>query len=169
MPVESQGQRSLAGYSPWDRNESAMTEQLSLSFSTKKDILFIIIVVVQVLSHASLFSVPWTAASHASLSFTTSQSLLKLVSIELRIPSSHLVLYHPLLLLPSIFSSNTVFSNESALHIRWPKYWSFSISPSNEYSEFISLGLTGLIYLLSIGERKKVRKLSFLSFFFPSP
>ena len=130
---------------------------------------FIIIVVVQVLSHASLFSVPWTAASHASLSFTTSQSLLKLVSIELRIPSSHLVLYHPLLLLPSIFSSNTVFSNESALHIRWPKYWSFSISPSNEYSEFISLGLTGLIYLLSIGERKKVRKLSFLSFFFPSP
>ena len=169
LPVESQGQRSLAGYSPWGRNESAMTEQLSLSFSTKKDILFIIIVVVQVLSHASLFSVPWTAASHASLSFTTSQSLLKLVSIELRIPSSHLVLYHPLLLLPSIFSSNTVFSNESALHIRWPKYWSFSISPSNEYSEFISLGLTGLIYLLSIGERKKVRKLSFLSFFFPSP
>ena len=90
------------------------------------------------------------------------------MSIELMIPSSHLILYHPLLLLPSIFSSNRVFSNESALHIRWPKYWSFSISPSKEYSEFISLGLTGLIYLLSIGERKKVRKLSFLSFFFQS-
>ena len=85
------------------------------------------------------------------------------------IPSSHLILYCPLLLLPSIFPSNRVFSNESALCIRWPKYWSFSfiISPSNEYSEFISLGLTCLIYLLSIGERKKVRKFFSYFFFFP--
>ena len=78
---------------------------------------------------------PWTAARQASLSFTIAQSLLKLMSIELLIPSSHLVLCSPLLLLPSIFPSIMVFSNESVLHFRWPKYWSFSfsISPSNEY------------------------------------
>ena len=81
----------------------------------------------------------------ASLSITNSQSLLKLMSIELVMPSSHLILCHPLLLPPSIFLSIRVFSNESALHIRWPKYWSFSfsISPFNEYLELISLGWTG--------------------------
>ena len=81
-----------------------------------------------------LFATPWTAAHQASLSFTISQSLLKLMSIESVVPSNHLILCHPLLLLPSIFPSNRVFSNESALHIRWPKYWSFSfnISPSSE-------------------------------------
>ena len=79
---------------------------------------------------------PWTAACRASLSITNSQSLLELMSIESVMPSNHLILCHPLLLLPSIFSSIRVFSNESVLCIRWPKYWSlsFSISPSNEYS-----------------------------------
>ena len=88
---------------------------------------------------------PWTAAHQASLSITNSQSLLKLMSIELVMPSNHLILCHPLLLLPSIFPSITVFSIESLLCIRWPKYWSFSfsISPSNEYSGLISLGWTG--------------------------
>ena len=74
----------------------------------------------------------------ASLSFTISWSLLKLTSIESVMPSNHLILCHPLLHLPSIFPSIRVFSNKSALHIRWPKYWSFSISPSNEYSRLIS-------------------------------
>ena len=83
---------------------------------------------------------PWTAARQASLSITNSQSLLKLMSIELVMPSNHLILCHSLLLLPSIFSSIRVFSNESALCIKWPKYWSFSfsISPSNDYSGLIS-------------------------------
>ena len=83
---------------------------------------------------------PWTAVRQASLSITNSQSLLKLMSIESVMPSNHLILCHPLLLLPSIFPSIRVFSNESALRIRWPKYWSFSfsISPSKEYSGLIS-------------------------------
>ena len=85
---------------------------------------------------------PWTAACHASWSVTNSQSLLKLMSIESVMPSNHLILCHPLLLLPSIFPSIRVFSSESVLCIRWPKYWSFSfsirISPSNEYSGLIS-------------------------------
>ena len=95
---------------------------------------------VQSVSHVRLFVTPWTVACQASLSFTISQSLLKLMSIELMMPSNHLILCYPLLLLPSIFSSIRVFSNESALCIRWPKYWSFSfsISPSNEYSGLIS-------------------------------
>ena len=77
--------------------------------------------------------IPWTAAHQASLSFTVSQSLLKLMSIELAMPSNHLILCCALLLLPSIFPSIRIFSSESALHIRWLKYWSFGISPSNEY------------------------------------
>ena len=95
---------------------------------------------VQLLSHVQLFATPWTAARQASLSITNSQSLLKLLSIELVMPSSHHILYHPLLFLPSIFPSIRVFSNESVLCIRWPRYWSFSfsISPSNEYSGLIS-------------------------------
>ena len=82
----------------------------------------------------------WTAACQASLSLTNSQSFLKLVSIELVMPSNHLILWHPLLLPPSVFPSIRGFSTESVLHIRWPKYWSFSlsISPSSEYSELIS-------------------------------
>ena len=81
---------------------------------------------------------PWTAVCQTSLSFTISRSLIKLMSTELVIPSNHLILCCPLLLLPSIFPSIKVFSNESILCIRWPKYWSFSISPSKEYSALIS-------------------------------
>ena len=95
---------------------------------------------VQSLSHVRFFATPWTAAGEASPSITNSQSLLKLMPIELVMPSNHLILCQPLLLLPSIFPSIRGFSNESALHIRWPKYWSFSfsISPSNEISGLIS-------------------------------
>ena len=94
---------------------------------------------------------PWTAAHQAFLSITNTQSLLKLMSIDLVMPSNHLILYHPLLLLPSIFPSIMVFSNESGLCIRWPKYWSFSfnISPSNEYSGLISFRM-GLLDLLAL-------------------
>ena len=95
--------------------------------------------VVQSLGHVRLFEIPWTAACQASLSFTISQSLLKLMSIESEMLSNYLILCYPLLL-PLVFPSIRVFSNESALHIRWPKYWSFSfsISPSNDYSGLIS-------------------------------
>ena len=95
---------------------------------------------VQLLSRVQFFITPWTAAHQASLSITNSQSLLKLMSIELVMPSNHLILCHPLLLLPSIFPRIRFFSNESVLRIRWPKHWSFSfnISPSNEYSGLIS-------------------------------
>ena len=95
---------------------------------------------VKSLSHVLFFATPWTAAHQAPLLLTISWSLLKLMPIELMMPSNHLVLCHPLLLLPQIFPSIRVFSNESVLHIRWPKYWSFSfsISPSNEYSGLIS-------------------------------
>ena len=97
---------------------------------------------VQSLSSVRLFATPWTAARQASLSITNSWSLLKLMSIESVMPSNHIILCHPLLL-PSIFPSIRVFSNESVLHIRWPKYWSFSfsISPSNEYSGLISFSM----------------------------
>ena len=99
-----------------------------------------IVIVVQSLSCVWLFVTPWTSARQASLSFTISQSLFKLMSIESVMPSNHLILCHPLLLLLSTFPSIRVFSNESALRIRWPKYWSFSfsISPSNKYSGLIS-------------------------------
>ena len=95
---------------------------------------------VQTLSCVQLFATPWTAAHDASLSITHSQSLLKLMSIVLVMPSSHFILCHPLLLLPLIFPNIRIFSNESVLCIRWPKYWSFSfsISPSNEYSGLMS-------------------------------
>ena len=96
---------------------------------------------VQLLSHVQLFATPWTAAHQASLSITNSQSLLILMSIESVMPSNHLTLCHPLLLLPSVFPSIRVFSDESVLHMRWLKYWSFSISPSNEYSGLISFRL----------------------------
>ena len=88
--------------------------------------------------HILLSATPWTAANQASLSFTISQSLLRLMSIESVMPSNCLILGHPLLLLPSIFPSIRVFSNESVLRNRWPKYWSFSVSPSSEYSGLIS-------------------------------
>ena len=99
--------------------------------------------------HVQLFVTLWTAVYKASLSNNNSWTLLKLMSIESVMPSSHLILCHPLLFLSSIFSSIRVFSSESVLPIRWPKYWSFSfsINPSNEYSGLNSLGLTGLISL----------------------
>ena len=101
---------------------------------------------VQLLSHVRLFATPWTAARQASLSITNSWSLLKLLSIESVMPSNYLILCRPLLLSSSIFSSIRVLSNESVLHIRWPKYWrfSFSTSPSNEYSELISFKIDWL-------------------------
>ena len=94
---------------------------------------------VQLLSHVWLFATPWTEAPQASLSITNSWSLLKLMSIESVMPSNHLILYRPLLL-PSVFPIIRIFSSESVLHIRWPKYWNFSfnISPSNEYLALIS-------------------------------
>ena len=114
---------------------------------------------VQLFSHVQLFLTPWTAARQVSLSKTNSWNLLKLFSIESVMPSNHLILCHPLLLLPSVFPRIRVFSSKSVLCIRWPKYWSFrfsfsinfsfSISPSNEYSRLISLGQTVLISLQS--------------------
>ena len=103
-------------------------------------VFFILPTVVQLLSCVQLFDIPWTAAHWASLSFTISWSFLKVMSIELVMLSNHLILCCPFLLLPSIVPSIRVFSNESVLHIRWPKYWSFSfsISPSSEYSGLIS-------------------------------
>ena len=100
--------------------------------------------------------IPWPAARQASLSFTISLSLLKLMSIESMMPSKHLILCHALLLLPSIFSSIRVFSNESALHIRWPKYWSFcfSIRPSNEYSGLFSFRTDWFDFLVVQGNLK---------------
>ena len=108
---------------------------------------------VQSFSHVQLFMTPWTTAFQASWSFTNSQSLLKLIFIESVMPSNHLILCHTLLLSLSIFPCISIFSNESALHIRWPKYWSFifNISPSSEYSGLISLGWTGWISLQSKG------------------
>ena len=109
--------------------------------------------VVHSLSHVWLFATPWTSACQASLSFTISQSLLKLMSIESVMPSNHLILCCPLLLLPSIFPSISVFSSELGLRIRWPKYWSFSFSlilPMN-IQDWFPLGLTGLISLQSKG------------------
>ena len=101
---------------------------------------------VQLLSHVRLFATTWTAACQASLSITNSQTLPKLMSTESVMTSNHFILCCPLLLLPSIFPSIRVFSNESALHSRWPKYWSFSfnISPSNEHSGLISFRMDWL-------------------------
>ena len=113
---------------------------------------------VQSLSCVRLFATPWTAACQASLPITNSRSLLKGMSIEWVMPSNHLILCRPLLLLHSIFPSIRVFSNESVLHIRWPKYWSlsFSISPSNEYSGLISLRMDWLDLLAVQGTLKSL-------------
>ena len=113
---------------------------------------------VQSLSHAWLSVTPWTAAHQASLSITNSWSLLRLMSLESVMPSNHLVLCHLLLLLPSIFPSISVYSNESALHIRWPKNWSFSfsISPSNEYAGLIFIRMDWLDLLAVQGTLKSL-------------
>ena len=117
-----------------------------------------ILISIQSLSRVWLFANPWTAACQTSLSITNSWSLLKLTSVELVMPSNHLILCHPLLLLPSILPSIRVFSNESAIHIRWPKYWSFSfnISPSNEYPGPISFRMDWLDLLAVQGTLKSL-------------
>ena len=129
---------------------------------------------VQSLSHVLLFATPWIAARQASLSITNSRSPPKYMSIESVMPSSHIILCHPLLLLPSIFPSIRVFSNESALHIRWSKYWSFSfnISPSNENSGLIFrigwldlLAVQGTLKSLLQHHSSKASALWWLAFF----
>ena len=113
---------------------------------------------VQSLSRVQLFGTPWTTAHQASLSITNFRSLLKLISIESVMPSNHLILCHPLLLPPSIFPRIRVFSNESVLHIRWSKYWSFSfsISSSSEYSGLISFMIKGFDFLVVQGTLKNL-------------
>ena len=113
---------------------------------------------VQLLSHIRLFATPWTTACQASLSIINSQSPPKLMSIELMMPSNHLILCHPLLLLPSIFPNIRVFSNESTLHIRWPNYWSFSfnISTSKEHPGLISFRMDWLHILVVQGTLKSL-------------
>ena len=115
-----------------------------------------LVVIVQSLSHALLFVTPWTAAHQASLSFSISWSLLKLMSIELMMPSNNLILCLPLLLLPSVLPSIRVFSNELALHVRWPKYWGFSISSSSEYSGSISFRIDSFDLLAVQGTLKSL-------------
>ena len=122
-----------------------------VGFSCQHERAWHVVAAVQSLSCVQLFVTPWTAARQASLSFTISQSLLKLMSIESVMSSNHLILCCLLLLLLSIFHRIKAFSNESALHIRWPKYWSFSISPSNEYSGMISFSMEWFDSLLSKG------------------
>ena len=113
---------------------------------------------VQSPSRVQLFATPWTAAHQASLSITSSWSSLTLMSVELVVPSNHLILCRPLLLLPSVFPSIRVLFNESVLHIGWPKYWSFSfsISPSNEYSRLISFRIDWLDLLAVQGALKSL-------------
>ena len=121
---------------------------------------FCSVLVVQSISHVKLFATPWSEACQSSLSFTVSQSLLKLLPTELMIPSHQLILCHPLLLLPSIFPSSRVFSSELTLHIRWPKYWSlsfsFSISSSNDYSGLISFRIDWVDLLAVQGTLKSL-------------
>ena len=113
---------------------------------------------VQSLSRVQLFVTPWTAACQASMAFTISGSLLKFMSTELVMLSNHLILCYTLLLLPSIFPSITVFSNESAFHMRWPKYWgfTFNISPSNKYSGLTSFRIDWLVLLAVQGTLKSL-------------
>ena len=122
---------------------------LSFAFHSGVVVVVVVVVVTQLLSCVLLFTTPWTTARQASLSFTVSWSLLKLMSIESVTLCYHLILCRPLLLLPSIFPSIRVFSSESALLIRWPKYWSFSfsVSPSNEHSGLISFRIDWFDFL----------------------
>ena len=134
-------------YSHTNPTSLHIEKKLSFFHSLKKVCIdCLLVIVAQSLSRAWLFQNPWTVAHQASLSFTISWSLLRLMSMALMIPSNHLILCHPLLLLPSIFPSIKVFSSELSLCIRWPKYWSFrfSISPSNEYSGLISFRINWL-------------------------
>ena len=142
--------------SAWVKNEFCAVEPEVCIFRVIWHILTAVVsvicyvVVVQPLRHVQLFAFPWTEACQASLSFTISQSLLKLMSIESVMPSNHLILCHPLLLLPSVFPSIRVFYSESAFHIRWTRYLSFGISPNNEYSGLISFRIDSWFDLLAV-------------------
>ena len=135
------------GYRTFLQGDYHKEKRLSFQFSS-----------VQLLSCVQLFVTPWTTARQASLSITNSQSLPKLISIESGMPSNHLILCHPLLFLPSTFPNSRICSNESALHIRWPKYWSFSfnISPYNDHPGQISLRLDWLDLLAVQGTLKSL-------------
>ena len=131
-----------------------MTKKLCLLIDSMEGyFIYVYVSLVQLLSHVQLFATPWTAVRQASLSITKSRSLPKLLFIESVTPSNHLIICHPLLLLPSVIPSIRVFSNESVLYIRWPKYWSFSfnISPPNEHSGLISFGMDWLDLFASKG------------------
>ena len=169
LPGESHGHSSLAGDSPWCCKELDMTEQLTIvCFLMFTAALLTIVKIwkqpdghqqissVQSLSRVQLFEIPWTIACQASLSITNSWSPPKLMSIESVMPSNHLFLCPPLPLLPSIFPSIRVFSNESVLRVRWPNYWSFSfnISSSNEHSGLISFRMDWLDLLAVQGTLK---------------
>ena len=136
----------------------ALSLNLVITLETALSPLSVQFISVQSLSRVRLFATPWTAARQASLSITNSQNLLKLMSIKLVMPSNHLVLCRLLLLLTLIFPSIKVFSNESALHIRWPKHWSFSFStsPSNEYSGLIFFKIDWLDLLAVQGTLKSL-------------
>ena len=134
LSLQSPGGHCRGAGNPGKKGESLM--RACPSTQERKAGIMGLVVTAQLLICVQLFTTPWTAACQASLSFTISLGLLRLMSIESVMPSSHLILCRPLLLLPSVFPSIRVFSNESVLHIRWPKYWSFSfsMSPSKEYS-----------------------------------
>ena len=132
--------------------------------NTRKNVCVCVVVVVQFPGRVRLFATPWTAACQASLSFTISRCLLKRMSIESVMPSNHLILCRPLLLLPSIFPSIKVFSNELTFWIRWPNYWrfSFSISPSNKYSGLISFRIDAFDLLAVQGTLKSLLPIIFI-------
>ena len=135
-----------------------LVKERSVAKEMTEDLLVRMFSSVQLLTHVRLFATPWISACQDSLSITNSLSPLKLMSIESVMPSNHLIFCRPLLLLPSIFPSIRVFSNESVLHIKWPKYWSFSvsISPLNEYSGLISFRIDRLDLLVVQGTLKSV-------------
>ena len=148
----------------WKTTKKTSPLSLALCFTNENPRVRKVISSVQCLSRVWLFAIPWIAAHQASLSIINSQSLLKLMPIESVMPSSHLILCHPLLLLPPIPPSIRVFSNESALRMRWPMYWSFSfsISPSNEYPGLNSFRMDWLDLL--VGHNwSEIYELNFLS------
>ena len=153
-PWDFLGRNTRVGCTPSSRGSSRPRDQTHVSLH----LLHHQFSSVQSLSRVWLFATPWTAAHQASLSNTSSQSLPNLMSIESVMPSNHLILCHPLLLLPSIFPSIRVFSNESALWFRWPKYWSFSfsVSPSNEHPGLISFRMDWLDLLAVRGALKSL-------------
>ena len=145
-------------HAKWVAVEELITESTAYLNKWSRHYSWPLQIVAQSLICVQLFATPQTAGCQASLSFTISQSLLKFIPIESVMPSNHLIVCHPFLLLPSIFPSIGVFSNESAIHIRWPKYWrlSFSISPSNEYSGLISFRIDWLDLLAVQGTLKSL-------------